>query len=107
MALTTAITAARLRPSSPEGRGPGGVLIVEGCADCGVEWRDTIDLDRVDHLEDIVFACGLAPGVIARGAWHELVGRRARVEVSKVCLRHEPGQRFVVTNWLPITKVLA
>ncbi len=106
MALSTAITAARLRPSSPEGRGPGGVLIVEGRADCGVEWRDTISLDRVDRLEDMVFACGLAPGVITRGAWHELVGRRARVEVARVCLRHEPAERYVATGWFPIGKVL-
>lgn len=82
-------------------------MVVEGVADCGVEWRDTIALDRVDRLEDVAFACGLAFGAVARGAWHELIGRRVRVELSKVSLRHEPGQRFVVASWLPIAKVPA
>ena len=104
MALPATITAAEVRPSPKEGCPV--VLVVEGRADCGVEFRDRIDLDRIDHLEDIVFAAGLAPGVVARGAWHELVGRRARVEVSRVCLRHEPAERYVATGWFPLGKVL-
>lgn len=53
-----------------------------------------------------MFAAGLATGVVTRGAWHELIGRRVRVDISRVCLRHEPSERFVVTGWFPVAKVL-